>query len=204
METKISICFENEESFSKIASMITKIRLEKNEKQIKLARYMAWISFFVLFLSVVIMDHGKVNFYLIFLPLILFSAISVFIYTFSFLSSIITIKRVRRDLSKNFEILLSKSRYCFVTITVKEYKDFLIKEIKKEQSELKKLISEKNLKILGLKKGLLLFDEYDCKQDSVLLAEEIYNKEISELKEEILLINSAKSEYSEILRQIIE
>lgn len=202
MEKKINICFEEEDYFSLVVLMIIKIRLKKNEKQIKVARSLTWVSVFVLFLLFIILEQSKANFYYFFLPLILFSLGSGFIYTFSFLFSIIPIKRVRRDWTKNFELLISKSRYFFVKISIEEYKEGLIKEIKQGQKMIDELVVKNYSRMINLESSLLFFDVYNCSNTFIFLTREIIKGEISALKSAVLEYNSKKSELEKILVQI--
>jgi len=202
MKEKINICFEDKDYFSLVVLIIIKIRLEKNRKQIKIARLLIWVSVFVLFLLLIILDHNKTNYHFFFLPLIIFSVISGSIYAFSFLFSIVPIKRVRRDWTKDFELLISKSRCFFVNISIEDYKEGLIKEIEQGQKTIDRLIVQAYSEMIQLESSLIFFDGYNCSNTFIFLTREIVRGEISALKASIPEYESKKSELDKILTQI--
>lgn len=199
MKKKINICLEDRESFFEMRSLITQIRLEKTEKQVKIFRALGWFSIIVLFILLAFLETNKDNIIFVFFPVILISLFSGFVYAYSFLFSIIPVKRVRRDFVENFELLISTSRCFFIKIRVNDYEKELIKKIKKKMGKIDKEISKRVLSNSNLKKSIDLLEGEETGDPPISMPGKIFvnNVVISQL-------NIEKEKYEELLSQILQ
>ena len=199
MKKKINICLEDRESFFEMRSLIAQIRLEKTEKQVKIFRALGWFSIIVLFILLAFLETNKDNIIFVFFPVILISLFSGFVYAYSFLFSIIPVKRVRRDFVENFELLISTSRCFFIKIRVNDYEKELIKKIKQKMGKIDKEISKRVLSNSNLKKGIDLLEGEETGDPPISMPGKIFvnNVVISQL-------NIEKEKYEELLSQILQ
>ena len=199
MKKKINICLEDRESFFEMRSLIAQIRLEKTEKQVKIFRALGWFSIIVLFILLAFLETNKDNIIFVFFPVILISLFSGFVYAYSFLFSIIPVKRVRRDFVENFELLISTSRCFFIKIRVNDYEKELIKKIKQKMGKIDKEISKRVLSNSNLKKSIDLLEGEETGDPPISMPGKIFvnNVVISQL-------NIEKEKYEELLSQILQ